>query len=71
MRKIQIHTPYITLGQLLKKMELVNSGGEAKYFLQQKCVKVNQAVETRRGRKIYPSDQIEIKGYGNVQVYTN
>jgi ribosome-associated protein len=71
MQKIQIHTPYITLGQLLKKMEVVNSGGEAKLFLQRKLVKVNQLVETRRGRKIYPNDQVEIQGYGNVQVFTD
>jgi len=71
MRKIQIDTPYIKLGQLLKKMQIVNSGGEAKIFLQEGKVKVNRRVETRRGRKIYPTDQIEIKGYGYVQVFTN
>lgn len=70
MRKIRIETTYITLGQLLKKIELVGSGGEAKIFLQNGFVKVNNMTEVRRGRKIYPEDQIKIKGYGYVQVFS-
>lgn len=68
MQIVKIHTPYITLGQLLKKIQHVSSGGEAKIFLQKGFVKVNNEVEIRRGRKIYPEDQVEIKGYGNVRV---
>ncbi len=70
MQKVKIKTSYITLGQLLKKIELVGSGGEAKLFLQNGLVKVNDETEVRRGRKIYPEDQVQIEGYGNVQVFT-
>lgn len=70
MQRVEIHSPYITLGQLLKKIDLIGTGGEAKHFLQNYTVKVNQQPETRRGRKIYPHDQIEIEGYGYVRVYT-
>ncbi|KFZ39407.1 MULTISPECIES: S4 domain-containing protein YaaA [Thermoactinomyces] len=68
MESIKIDTPYITLGQLLKRLDVINSGGQAKYFLQEETVKVNGEVETRRGRKIYPRDQVDISGFGSVVV---
>lgn len=71
MQKVRIDSPYITLGQLLKKIDLVGSGGEAKFLLQEGSVKVNNMIEVRRGRKIYPEDQIEIEGYGYVQVFSD
>lgn len=54
MESIKIDTPYITLGQLLKRLDVINSGGQAKYFLQEETVKVNGEVETRRGEKFIP-----------------
>jgi ribosome-associated protein len=68
MRKVKIDGPYITLGQLLKKLDVIESGGHAKLYLQEYAVKVNNMIETRRGRKIYPQDQVEIEGLGLVQV---
>lgn len=68
MESIKIDTPYITLGQLLKRLDVIDSGGQAKYFLQEETVKVNGEVETRRGRKIYPRDQVDISGFGSVIV---
>ncbi len=57
---IQIYTPYITLGQLLKMVDIVSSGGEVKGFLENERVLVNGEPEQRRGRKLYPGDQITI-----------
>jgi ribosome-associated protein len=68
LESIKIDTPYITLGQLLKRLDVIDSGGQAKYFLQEETVKVNGEVETRRGRKIYPQDQVDISGFGSVIV---
>jgi S4 domain protein YaaA len=68
LESIKIDTPYITLGQLLKRLDVIDSGGQAKYFLQEETVKVNGEVETRRGRKIYPRDQVDISGFGSVIV---
>jgi ribosome-associated protein len=68
LESIKIDTPYITLGQLLKRLDVIDSGGQAKYFLQEETVKVNGEVETRRGRKIYPRDQVDISGFGSVVV---
>lgn len=70
MQNIEIDSSYITLGQLLKKINFVSSGGEVKMYLQTGVVKVNEEVELRRGRKIYPQDQVTIEGYGHVRVFS-
>ncbi|NOZ92507.1 S4 domain-containing protein YaaA [bacterium 3DAC] len=54
---------YITLGQLLKVLDLVPTGGQAKMVIQSGEVKVNGEVETRRGRKLRPGDIVEIWNY--------
>jgi S4 domain protein YaaA len=66
MTQISIKGDFITLGQLLKLLDLVSSGGEAKIFLQEYLVKVNGQRDDRRGRKLYQKDQVEIEGYGTV-----
>ncbi|WP_281364145.1 S4 domain-containing protein YaaA [Thermoactinomyces mirandus] len=68
MELIKIDTPYITLGQFLKRLNVISSGGQAKFFLQEEIVRINGEVETRRGRKVYPQDQVEISGLGIVMV---
>jgi ribosome-associated protein len=50
----------MTLGQALKAADLVGSGGEAKVLIQSGEVLVNGDVETRRGRKLFPGDVIEV-----------
>lgn len=60
MKKVSIHTPYITLGQLLKFADVIGGGGEAKAFLEVHQVLVNGVLEARRGRKLYPGDKIVI-----------
>ena len=49
---------FIKLGQLLKKAGLVGSGVEAKIVIAEGEVTVNGEVDTRRGRKIYPGDEV-------------
>jgi ribosome-associated protein len=68
MKTIPINGDYITLGQLLKSVDLVSSGGEAKVFLTSYEIMVNQEPEERRGRKLYPQDVVEIEGYGKIQM---
>lgn len=60
MKKIKIHTDFITLGQLLKICDFIASGGHAKMFLEENKVLVNNEPENRRGRKIYPGYEVEI-----------
>lgn len=60
MMKIQIHTDYITLGQLLKLADVIQSGGEAKIAVKTLPIQVNGEPENRRGRKLYKNDEIII-----------
>jgi len=60
MKNIPIESEYITLGQLLKFAGIIQNGGEAKFFLSENLIHVNQEPDQRRGRKLYPGDVIEI-----------
>lgn len=68
MKKIVIHSEYIKLDQFLKLSECVPTGGMAKALLQDQAIKVNGEIEERRGRKLYPGDQIEVEGSGSFVV---
>ena len=60
--EVVINTEFIKLDQLLKWANFTGSGVEAKIFIQNGEVKVNDAVETRRGKKIYDGDVVEFAG---------
>ncbi len=60
--KVKISTEFIKLDQFLKWIAAVDSGSEAKEVILDGKVKVNDEVETRRGRKIYPEYKVEIFG---------
>jgi ribosome-associated protein len=60
--KIAIDTDYIKLDSFLKLVGLVMSGGEAKEMIQDGMIEVNDEVEKRRGRKLYPGDRIALDG---------
>lgn len=62
MENIKIKDEYIKLGQLLKLAGLVGSGVDAKYVINEGLVKVNNEVDTRRGKKIYPGDIVSYNG---------
>lgn len=53
---------YIELCQLLKAADLCESGGQAKFAIQEGRVKVNGAVEKRKGAKIRAGQTIEFDG---------
>jgi ribosome-associated protein len=52
----------IKLDQFLKLAQLVSTGGQAKHIIQAGFVMVNGEVETRRGRKLYDGDVVEVEG---------
>ena len=60
MKKILIHTEYIELQNVLKKSGIIFTGGEAKIFLKENVVYVNDEQENRRGHKLYPGDQVKV-----------
>lgn len=70
-QSIDIRTPYITLGQLLKETAIISSGGQAKWFLKETTVLVNGEADDRRGRKLYPGDTIEVADNGSFFIRSN
>ncbi len=58
--KIREGDEYIELGNLLKILDVIYTGGEAKTYLMDNDVYVNDEIERRRGRKLYPNDVIRI-----------
>lgn len=59
-----LNTDFITLGQFLKEITVISSGGMAKWYLRENVVFVDGEVENRRGRKLYPGMMIEIPDSG-------
>ncbi|GIP29206.1 RNA-binding protein [Paenibacillus sp. J23TS9] len=68
MNEIVIHSEYIKLDQFLKLANCVSTGGMAKALLQEGQVLVNGETEERRGRKLYPGDQIKVEDCGEFTV---
>lgn len=60
--EIKLRDEFIKLGQALKAAGLVESGVDAKFAIQDGLVKVNGAVETQRGKKLYDGDEIQYDG---------
>lgn len=56
----KIETEFIRLDSLLKLASLVETGGQAKWMIQNGEVMVNQEVCTQRGKKIRPGDTVTI-----------
>ncbi len=61
-KRIPIKKLPIRLGQFLKLAELVQDGFEAKIRIQNGEIKVNDEVETRRGRQLGHLDKITLDG---------
>lgn len=62
MESLKLREDYIKLGQALKAVNLVESGVDAKFAIQDGLVKVNGEVDTRRGRKLVDGDIVEYQG---------
>ena len=62
--KIVLNSEYMTLGQVLKEVNVIGSGGQAKWYLAENTVFVDGEPENRRGRKLYDGMMIEIPDTG-------
>lgn len=60
--KLKEGEDYLTLNVLLKITGIISTGGQAKYYLQENEVYVNDILENRRGRKLYPGDLVRVNG---------
>lgn len=62
-QEIKITTPYIKLDQFLKFAGIAETGGHSKEMIAQGLVSVNGEICLQRGKKLYPSDIVEIDDY--------
>ncbi|MBQ1473729.1 MAG: RNA-binding S4 domain-containing protein [Ruminococcus sp.] len=62
MERITINEEYIRLDNLMKFSGLCDTGGRAKYLIQNGEVKLNGEVCTMRGKKIRGGDRVEYQG---------
>jgi len=63
MKEFTLEAPhdYIQLNQLLKLLNLVETGGEANQYITEGLVKVNGATELQKRKKLRPGDQIDFE----------
>ena len=71
MTEITITTEFIKLQDLLKLVNLVGTGGEAKIVIQEGKASVNGEVCTMRGKKIRPGDTVDYDGKELTVSYAN
>lgn len=58
--KVKIEGRYIKLGQLIKKLNLVDTGGQAKYFVKYHDIRVNNETGLKRNSKIWATSTVWI-----------
>ncbi len=56
----KIQTEFIRLDALLKLAGIADTGGQAKWMIQDGTVAVNGEICTQRGKKIRPADTVTI-----------
>lgn len=61
MNKIKINTEIIKLDAFLKWSAVVSSGSEAKLYIQDGLVKVNNEICTQRGKKLKVGDIVSFE----------
>lgn len=62
MQEVSISTEFIKLDQLLKYIDVAQTGGHAKILISEGEVIVNNEVCTQRGKKIRKGDKVEFEG---------
>ncbi len=61
MIEVKIDTEFIKLGQFLKFIGEVQTGGEASFLVQEGFIQVNNDICRERGKKLKKGDLVEIK----------
>lgn len=67
-KEVAIKEDHIRLDQFLKWAAIVDSGGQGKILILSELVKVNGELETRRTRKLFPGDIVEVTDIGKFKV---
>ena len=61
MNRIEINTEFIKLDAFLKWAGVTSSGSEAKIYIQDRLVKVNNEICTQRGKKLRVGDVVSFE----------
>lgn len=59
-KEIKINTEYIKIGQLLKLANIVTQGSEAKLYILEGFVCLDNTVVYERGKKVYPGSIVTV-----------
>lgn len=58
--KVKIKGKFIKLGQLIKKLNIIDTGGQAKYFVRSHDIKVDNETGLKRNSKIWVNSTVWI-----------
>ncbi|MBD5423261.1 MAG: RNA-binding S4 domain-containing protein [Mycoplasma sp.] len=58
--KVKIKGKFIKLGQLIKKLNIIDTGGQAKYFVKSHDIRVDNVSGLKRNSKIWANSTVWI-----------
>ncbi|WP_022935052.1 RNA-binding S4 domain-containing protein [Mesomycoplasma moatsii] len=58
--KVKIQGKFIKLGQLIKKLNIIDTGGQAKYFIETHNIRVNNDEGLKRSSKVWANSTVWI-----------
>lgn len=58
--KVKIKGKFIKLGQLIKKLNIVDTGGQVKYFIKSHEIRIDNEVGFKRSSKVWANSTVWI-----------
>ena len=58
--KVKIRGKFIKLGQLIKKLNIIDTGGQAKYIIKSHEIRINNAEDVKRNTKVWLNSTVWI-----------
>ena len=58
--KVKIRGKFIKLGQLIKKLNIIDTGGQAKYFIKSHEIRINNEEDVKRNTKVWLNSTVWI-----------
>ncbi len=58
--KVKIKGKFIKLGQLIKKLNIIDTGGQAKYFVKSHEIRINNDENVKRNTKVWLNSTVWI-----------
>ena len=58
--KVKIRGKFIKLGQLIKKLNIIDTGGQAKYFIKSHEIRINNEEDVKRSTKVWLNSTVWI-----------